>query len=159
MVNDYINNAPPGSDLAQDPQYQRYHSVFPRRKAGFDSALASQSYYGSEMNSTNPNFLSHPHSPTPNLYEYTPTTLAGDRRVSYASAQYPWIESAFRYTIESQNNAAAQDFDITRVVIPGRAGPGHYIGKFIRGKSVFRTQLYCPNSGLNELTIDTCARL
>eukprot|EP00937_MAST-01D_sp_MAST-1D-sp2_P001627 g1627.t1 len=60
------------------------------------------------------------------LFEYRDEALAaaGDRRVSYASEKFPWLEAVHWY----QNLAnIGSDFDLVRASVPGRKGSGHYI--------------------------------
>ena len=60
------------------------------------------------------------------LFEYTDASLkeAGDRRVSYKSTKFPWLEKVHFY--QNVANIGA-DFDLVRATIPGRKGSGHYI--------------------------------
>jgi hypothetical protein len=69
-------------------------------------------------------WLDHPRAPTRYLYEYTDGSIAADKRASYASKKYPWIEMAGMYKVLAD---FPMDFDAIRVEIPGKQGPGHYI--------------------------------
>ena len=66
MVDDYLANAPNGSNLATDPYFQRYHGVNSRSVADFRnwSAGGGASFYGGEVAPSDPNFLNHSRVPT-----------------------------------------------------------------------------------------------
>jgi hypothetical protein len=66
----------------------------------------------------------HPHEPTLNMYEYNDVKISGDRRVSYASSKYPWIDSVGVY---EHLKHLPSDYDAVQVDVSGRDGPGHYI--------------------------------
>jgi hypothetical protein len=74
--------------------------------------------------SNDPNFLNHSRVPTQFQYSFTDAVLQNDHRTSYASATYPWIESAYKYEHVDHRPG---DWDGVRVTIPGRQGPGHYV--------------------------------
>ena len=123
MVDDYIASAPDGVDTARVLQYQRQHGLRPNdRQMSPTRFLAAQNV--TRIPSEDPTRIVHPNTPTLNSFRYSDAVLADDRRISYASDAYPWIEAAYRYDIQT-----GRPFDRNgiRVSIPGRAGPGHYI--------------------------------
>ena len=72
------------------------------------------------------NYLTHKMAPTGTLYQYNTDLLKemGDRRVSYKSTKFPWLEAAYTYKNVMSH---ASDFDAVRVSVPGFAGRGHYV--------------------------------
>ena len=58
------------------------------------------------------------------MYEYTDAKVAGDKRVSYASVKYPWLDSVGVY---EHLQHLPSDYDAVQVDVSGRNGPGHYI--------------------------------
>ena len=75
---------------------------------------------------SNSEFFDHTRMTVRRLFEYTDAALkeAGDRRVSYKSTKFPWLEKVHLY--QNVANIGA-DFDLVRATIPGRKGSGHYI--------------------------------
>eukprot|EP00937_MAST-01D_sp_MAST-1D-sp2_P001009 g1009.t1 len=146
FADEYIKAAPKGSNHALDARWKRYHGTKKRRTDAnemkvYDDDIAGKKsaannpglfprLYERIMPQSDPNFLTHsrwrPHVTHGRLFEYRTETLkvAGDQRVSYPSAKYPWLEAVYRYF-----NLASlgSDFDLMRVTIPGRKSSGHYI--------------------------------
>ena len=102
--------------------------------------------YKGKVANTSQYFLDHNRSRTYRLWEYVDekvyvtlcmhlypgmplqcmrVQISKDRRASYKSEKYPWIEMAGKYEHLVHK---ATDFDGIRVEIPGHSGPGHYIG-------------------------------
>ncbi len=54
--------------------------------------------------------------------------LANDKRASYVSAKYPWIEmvSLFNNVFKNHNTVVDQA-DIARFFVPARSGPGSFV--------------------------------
>eukprot|EP00040_Diaphanoeca_grandis_P016032 m.82506 g.82506 ORF g.82506 m.82506 type:complete len:1642 (+) comp25523_c0_seq1:122-5047(+) len=127
FVNDYIANAPSDSDTAREPKFQRLHGVEPRLKNQFAQYLPTiPGVYGDPIDPNSDLYLNSTFDTLAyDLHSYTDEILADDRRISYKSEKYPWIESAYRYNIVSANRAV--DFDTVRVGLPARKGPGHYV--------------------------------
>jgi len=126
FVKDYLAKAPDGSDTARVPKFQRYHGMQNRLKTQFlGQAKDLPDIYGEEILPTNPVYLNHStDKEVYPLFQFTDQVLANDRRVSYKSELYPWIEAVYRY---EHVHGRAVDFDSVRVDIPGRKGPGHYV--------------------------------
>ena len=62
---------------------------------------------------------------------FKPQLAAKDKRVSYASAKYPWIESVDAFDNSLTQHAVYNDqANIARFVVPARHGPGDYIAWF-----------------------------
>lgn len=119
MVDDYIENAPKNEAL--DAGLQRYHGFYHEDTTN----MQNLEMYGSKIEPSNKNeFLTHKFAETTDLYKYTTKYLSGDKRVSYESAKYPWIESAFRYT---HLYHLPHDYDVIKLNVPAKSGPGHYI--------------------------------
>ena len=70
------------------------------------------------MPPTDANYLDHEMAPTGILYQYNAELLrkSGDRRVSYKSEKFPWLEAAYVYRNIMEY---AADFDAVRVQVPG----------------------------------------
>lgn len=142
-VNNYLNNAPNGSDTALVDEDMRYHGCYYQLNTMTPDCnynFSTHTFLGSGLptfdmtfNSSNATFIQTYQDPNANrkiagLYKFNKTTQRAqgsniDRRVSYASAEYPWIESVYRYYHLNQ----AGGFDSVLVDVPGRNGLGHYI--------------------------------
>ena len=128
MVELYLSEAPTGADTSQVPMNQRFHgqdagarvTAFRKRHA----TTAGKLIWGNEIFKGDPLWMNHTRIVTASQFHYTDAVLKGDRRVSYKSDRFPWIESAFRYDVRS---GAAFDMDMVRVNVPGRKGSGHYV--------------------------------
>lgn len=126
IMNDYLANAPANS--SSHMEVQRYHGVTNARNAYSSSRsflATSPHIYKAELSKDDPNWLEHTHASKPlAVFSYQDEVLANDRRVSYHSEKYPWIEAVYKYMIMSSR---ANDWDGVRVSIPAKKGPGHYI--------------------------------
>lgn len=123
MVDDYIANAPENAALTSD--LQRYHGFYHENSADYDNGANDiGKMFQRKVPSNDANFLDHDEATTTDLYQYKQSFMSNDKRVSYLSAKYPWIESAFRY---EHLWHLPNDYDAIKLQIPGRSGPGHYI--------------------------------
>merc|ERR1712156_268274 len=57
-------------------------------------------------------------------FKYTSAHLSTDRRVAYASDEYPWIEAVHKFRI---NHRWPREWDAARFSLPGRQGSGEYM--------------------------------
>jgi hypothetical protein len=119
-VDDYIANAPDGSNVALTDTYQRYHGT----KASDTTFYDTSDMYISKLDPSDPNFIDHPRAPTEHLYKYDPALLIDDVVISYESDAYPWLESVFVFP---HLYHLPRDFDGIQLTVNGRKGPGHYI--------------------------------
>jgi hypothetical protein len=96
--------------------------------------------------------------------EYPDSELAGDVRVSYRSAKYPWIEAVYKFQLSTLNPSRP---DTANFYIPGYGGNGRYIVQYLwRGyydcvdvdyKSTAVSQVYgIPFNGTRWTRIDHC---
>ena len=120
----YVDNRPEGSDVATDPRYGRYHEAGVPFHRG--TSTSDTNVYGDHIPSTSEYFLSHDLTPTRtnDLYAYAQHRWEADRRVSYESEEYPWIDTVMIY-----NNVDNQPYenDIVGLTINGTYGSGHYV--------------------------------
>jgi hypothetical protein len=126
IMNDYLANAPANS--SSHMEVQRYHGVTNARNM-YESSRAFLTtkghIYKAELSKDDPNWLEHTHASKPlAVFSYQDDVLAKDKRVSYHSEKYPWIEAVYTYMIMESR---ATDWDGVRVSIPAKKGPGHYI--------------------------------
>jgi hypothetical protein len=140
LIDDYIANAPAGSNKALDIKWQRMSR---KETPTLDNDAATgtiPNYFQSFINKTDPRYLERPLSfqgqigtlipPTNStpfyLVSYFNSTLieAGDVRVSYYNPKYPWIEAVHKY---KHANLQAKRPDTASFQIPGRGGLGRYI--------------------------------
>jgi hypothetical protein len=104
LLDDYIKNAPAGSNVGLKPEFQKL-----RRKdvVQTDGNLKL-------VNKTNPIFIERPtefagqignlffpadEGKPHYLYQYSPSFIANDVRVSYKSEKYPWLEAVYKFEI------------------------------------------------------------
>jgi len=116
VAQEYIAEAPAGSNLALQPAFRRYHDT------GGNTASIGD---GGGVYKTPP--LSY--SPIPfrektSTFDYLDSAISGDHRYSYASTKHPWLEAVHVY---KQLNDFASDYDALNITIPARKGAGHYI--------------------------------
>ena len=150
FVHDYIDTAPspaPGVvDPALAPATQRYHGVEGKHYdtfltfiaggqegnaagtvefIGANAAGLGNTLFDGEVAHDDEHFLNHTFTATEHLYRYQPAVLAaGDKRVAYHNAKYPWLLAAHRYP---HHYTRPGDYDAVRVEVPPRKGEGHYI--------------------------------
>jgi hypothetical protein len=150
LLEDYIKNAPPNSNKALEPQWQRYfrhtsnsttHIVTsttgPNTTTTFARLIKPGAYkiflilLPTNSITGDANYYPRPEefvNPIGNnvLYQlaYRPEDIANDVRVSYLNPNYPWLEAVYRFNIITMNPGRP---DFTNFVIPGRKGPGRYI--------------------------------
>jgi len=134
VLEEYIRDAPAGSNTAQQPQFQRYfrntansttHIVVsttgPNITTTFQRLVppGDQYYYPRPTEFVNP-------IGNNNLFQlaYRPQDIATDVRVSYLNPKYPWLEAVYKFNILTMNPGRP---DFTNFIIPGRKGPGRYI--------------------------------
>ena len=124
VMQEYLANAPKNSSSHMETQ--RYHGVRgPRTFEESRTFLTTKGHiYKAELSKDDPNWLEHTHVPTTALFSYQDDILKKDKRVSYHSEKYPWIEAVYTYMIVDNR---ATDWDGVRVSIPAKKGPGHYI--------------------------------
>lgn len=118
MVEEYIADAPSNAHLGTATR--RYHGP---KDGTTDLSFYNQhtELYEGEVSATT---VSHPRSPHSSLFKYTDTAIADDKRVSYQSEKFPWLESVFQY---EHLYHLPSDFDAINMTVPARKGPGHYI--------------------------------
>jgi len=125
IMDAYIAAAPAGSNLAQDPAHVRLHGTYKTDLSQYlNPSDPIGSLYARQVPSSDPSFISHPRSASPNLFQYRSDLQADDVYVSYINDEYPWIEAVMRYDHEY---SLASDFDTVALNVPGRSGDGHYI--------------------------------
>jgi hypothetical protein len=138
LLEDYIAEAPAGSNKALEPAYQRLHR---RDIESLDNEFKSgtvKNYFASFINKTDPLYIPRPASfggkvglieePDESspiyLVSYKPETLSEDVLVSYHNPKYYWLEAVYRYKIVVIQAARP---DTANFHIPGYAGSGKYI--------------------------------
>jgi hypothetical protein len=122
ILDDYIKNAPEGNNKAQTAGYQRLHrSDLP----GLNNGVTAN-FFLKEVLPEDPLWVYRPpyfagqigniatpdDSDTTYLLQYKPETIANDRRVSYESDKYPWLEAVYKFQI---NTLQARQPDTTHV--------------------------------------------
>ena len=142
MLEEYIADAPAGTNKALDPQYQRLHRKDEETLDNLFKTGLVKNFFAEFINKTDPRFISRPSSfggevgavLAPNdsspiwLVSYKPESLADDALVSYNNAKYPWIEAVYRYKIVA---LVPNRPDTANFYIPGRAGFGRYIVQYL----------------------------
>jgi hypothetical protein len=127
LLDDYIANAPANSDHGGAPtsnRYQRYQrcSSDDLRNGFFTRAVPSSDpdAMGNRPNTFSPGRF----GPIESQMQHSQASISTDRRVSYVSAKYPWIEAVHRY---KHSGGQDQAFDTSRIAVPGRSGAGRYL--------------------------------
>jgi hypothetical protein len=126
MVEDYIKSAPAEANVALVGSKQRYHGTNKISDLSYyDGQVAdANGMYKRKVPDTDKDFLTHEFEPTLALYQYEQKFIAGDSRVAYRSAKYPWLEAA--YTYEQLYHLPA-DYDAVAIEIPAHSKAGHYV--------------------------------
>jgi hypothetical protein len=94
IMDAYIAAAPAGSNLAQDPAHVRLHGTYKTDLSQYlNPSDPIGSLYARQVPSSDPSFISHPRSASPNLFQYRSDLQADDVYVSYINDEYPWIEA------------------------------------------------------------------
>merc|ERR1719150_2322568 len=85
MVNGYLNAAPAGNNLAQDPYHKRYHAVNRNLNNCNSGRYANAAMFKGVVGEDDPNFLTHPDSQTTCQWEFAESRTNNDVSVNYAS--------------------------------------------------------------------------
>lgn len=133
-LEDYIANAPSGSvhdgaANATDSLWQK----FGRNIGNSTTDVGTGKVYRALISSGDPLFLGDRPTVWPKQflasqgyqYAYNASNIATDRRVSYVSAKYPWIEAVHVYS------NIASEVDMIQLTVPARKGAGRYIIHYI----------------------------
>ena len=129
MVADYIAQAPP--DNGAVPAHlaaatRRFHSAAQDNPAFLATA---STLYASKLATPS---ISHPRNPTLHMWNYKYSSLKNDRRVSYQSAKYPWIEAAHRY---AHLEHLLHDLDLINMQLPAFQGINMWIYDFTHSRA------------------------
>jgi hypothetical protein len=152
IIQDYITLAPAGSSLMTDVMNERHH-IRTQAECVDGSADVSkvcnlEAYFKEPAGipSSDPTYISrdpvyiakaHPNqytaSQAANMVQtrFLDTIIAQDKRISYVSDKYPWIEAVHAFSnVLKEHSAYNNQADIARFNIPARKGPGDYIVYF-----------------------------
>jgi hypothetical protein len=150
MANDYLKQAPKGSNRAQLGAHKRWHSSSTecygrwkdqkcddscsqadREKEKSDcwwvctgragAAWYTQRIGGAGVTHSVPGF---PRPTNAIMYEYNDEKIKNDYSVSYKSDKYPFLEAVHKYRVLAHQ---PNDYDRIPLQIPGLHGPGHYV--------------------------------
>jgi hypothetical protein len=147
LLEDYIKNAPNGSDYSKQPKWQRYHRM---DRYSLDNNLTNVddiprtnvvNFYEKFIPKGDPAYIARPpefggrvggqtnvHENNTWQVSYWPSNRTRDIRVEYKSDKYPWIESVARFELTSLQPVRP---DVANFVIPGRDGAGRYIVQWL----------------------------
>jgi hypothetical protein len=132
MLNDYIANAPNGTNKAADYFLQRFHL---KSDTSLDNQVTEKNitnYFQALISVNDTRYIKRPavfgSTGLKYQFQYRASELAGDARVSYKSAKYPWIEAVYKF-LHSTLNAGRPD--TANFYIPGNAGEGRYIVQYL----------------------------
>ena len=147
----YIKDAPAGSNVALDIKWQRRHAtratsagdlkIYTDDVAGKSTDYATGgpasrfvtkenpkgSLYSRKVPTSDDQFTNHKRTDRiKSLFEYRPAVLAGDKRVSYVSAKFPWLESVHKFQNLANHGG---DTEVVRIGIDDiqKKGSGHFI--------------------------------
>ena len=137
------SQAPASANVAMSAALRRYHgtrtsasNLKSYEDGGSAFSVGSKvqgAVYHQRVPNTSQYFLDHPMERTEwelrgkkygALYSYRDDAIKGDRRVSYKSAEFPWLESASSY---EHLKHLPGDYDAIHVTLPPHAVTGHYI--------------------------------
>jgi hypothetical protein len=130
MVDDYLNNAPAGTEDHLSGFKRRYHGYNDNNKynqASYDSSSDNiGKMYTGPVLSTDSRYPYHSRANATNMYNYTDAMLVKDKRASYENPNYKWIISAARLP---HLYHLPDDFDALHWVIPTQTNVqnGHII--------------------------------
>ena len=151
MLDDYLESAPDGADAPYaGATFERYHvscsANYPsgtndcdgckncgQRDGSPNGGPDAHDGYAGVLSEDDPLFITLPDDPFASEkdgerglahFTYTAESRARDKRVSYASAAYPWIEAVHRF---DSSVKFAQEWDIARFSLPATRGPGEYL--------------------------------
>lgn len=113
LLEDYIANAPPGSNQAMTRGLQKYHRKDTETLDNDVPSGTTPNFFRAFINESSPIWIYRPPSflgeigniqkpdnSTPTyLVSYKDDSLANDVRVSYQSEKYPWIEAVYKFQI------------------------------------------------------------
>jgi len=139
MLNDYIDQAPADAYIYESPEYRRMHvSCTYRYPQNAGSRFLDcpehghndgSMYQGGIVADDDPlkvdreAFFGEERAITTHFH-YTDGERAHDRRVSYMSADYPWIEAVHKMRISYRH---PREWDVARFSLPARGGGGEYV--------------------------------
>jgi len=111
----YVNQAPASAVKWKESKWQKRHMSF--KSGGYAKELkASDALYFNRPESWDSAGISQ--------FQYSPSDVAGDKRVSYKNNHWPWIEAVHTFKVSTNK---PKEFDLAPFTIEGRDGPGHYM--------------------------------
>ena len=139
MAEDYIANAPDGTNKANVKGFRRIRDAAPDGTFHVGTNKANPDYLPKRIfaarpsKSEHPEWIEHPDYPNRETWVFADKYIAAqteknsdqpDYSVAYESAKYPWLEAVQSYFISFHN---AADYDVIPISIPGFHGVGHYV--------------------------------
>ena len=160
MLNDYLDNAPVGAPAYKEGvRYRKRHYGWSAKsaKGGDEPTLNNFLQEGlTPVGAGDPNYVERPaafacsnYGSAPGtdaktgvctqvsdltLYDYPEAGHADDKRASYVSPTYPWIEAVYRFKSVKptpNKNGYPKQFDTARFFVPARAAAGQYIIQYL----------------------------
>jgi len=121
LFEDYINNAP-------NPEQIGTPKVHRRKENENNNEYKRQIKTGDSNYFERPEAFTGRYSGQGYMFEYHSEDVEKDRRVSYKSEKYPWLEAVHRF---KHVYHLPSEFDAAEFSIPGRSGPGRYIVHYV----------------------------
>lgn len=137
LLNDYIAKAQPKDYIYSDPKFQKMHvsctHKYKSNPAGrsdcSSTAWNSGAGYDRILTKNDPIFMDRsPWHPNPQSdmthFKYKDSHIKYDKRVSYNSTDYPWIEAVHKFRVQIK---FPKEWDVARFSLPARQGSGEYM--------------------------------